>query len=162
MEPSLAERRAANPDPLSTLDQASVFHLVGYHVARADAGTRTAYTRHVGRPLGLTPVEFTALMLLRSNASVTQKQLAQTLAVTAANITILTDRLCEKGWVVRSRDDGDRRLQFAQLTDEGRGLADRAYELSLSCERELLGALSEGERAMLVELLVRLAHSRKP
>ena len=100
-------------------------------------------------------------MLLRSNASVTQKQLAQTLAVTAANITILIDRLCDKGWVVRNRDNGDRRLQFAQLTDEGRRLADRAYDLSLTCERELLGPLSEGERAMLVELQGRLAHSRR-
>lgn len=154
------EQKELEPRP-SGIDQSSLHHLVGYHIAQANIPSKAAFIRHVGAPLKLRPVEFTILMLVRGNPGITQKQLSQVLAVTAANITLLLDRLAEKGWVTRVRPESDRRVQAVNLTPAGEDLAARAHALSLDCEREMLRHLTAGERAILLELLDKVARHRR-
>lgn len=130
-------------------------------MAQANIPAKAAYYKYVGEPLKLRHVEFTILMLVKSNPAVTQKQLSQTLAVTAPNITILLDRLVEKGWIERVRSETDRRVQHIHLTAKGKKLAEASYRLSLSCESEMLKHLTPGERAMLLELLDKVARHRR-
>lgn len=145
----------------TVLDQSSLQHLLGYHMAQADVPAKAAFYKYVGEPLKLRHVEFTILMLVKSNPGLTQKQLAQTLAVSAPNITILLDRLVDKGWIERLRSEKDRRVQHIRLTADGAELAERSHQLSLGCEYEMLKHLSEGERIMLLELLDKVARHRK-
>lgn len=144
-----------------SVDQSALQHLLGYHMAQADIPAKAAFYKYIGEPLKLRHVEFTILMLVKANPAVTQKQLSQTLAVTAANITILLDRLVEKGWIERVRSDADRRVQHIYLTAEGAALAEHSHQLSLSCEFEMLKHLTEGERIMLLELLDKVARHRR-
>lgn len=130
-------------------------------MAQADIPAKAAYYKYIGEPLNLRHVDFTILMLVKTNPGVTQKQLSQTLAVTAPNITILLDRLVDKGLLVRVRSEIDRRVQHIHLTPEGVAIADRSYQLSLGCEREMLKHLTEGERIMLLELLDKVARHRR-
>ncbi|WP_326544055.1 MarR family winged helix-turn-helix transcriptional regulator [Pseudorhodoferax sp.] len=148
-------------DVPTVVDQSCLQHLLGYHMAKADVPAKAAYYKYIGDPLTLRHVEFTILMLVKSNPAVTQKQLAQTLAVSAANITILLDRVVEKGWIERVRSDSDRRMQHIHLTTAGEKLAEQAYQLSLTCEREMLKHLTVGERTMLLELLDKVARHRR-
>ena len=149
-------------DPTApVVDQSSLQHLLGYHMAQADIPAKAAFYKYIGEPLKLRHVEFTILMLVKSNPAVTQKQLSQTLAVTAANITILLDRLVEKGWIERVRSETDRRVQHIYLTEAGAALAEDSYRLSLRCEFEMLKHLTEGERIMLLELLDKVARHRR-
>lgn len=141
---------------LSTLD-----HLIGYHVAQATIPSRAAFDKAIGDPLKLRRVEFTILMLLLANASLTQKQLARVLAISAPNLTILLDRMADKGWLLRTRSEVDRRVQNVSLSDEGRRLARDAHARSLDCEHELQSHLTPGERAILHELLKKLARHRR-
>lgn len=143
------------------VDQSSLQHLLGYHMAQADIPAKAAFYKYIGEPLKLRHVEFTILMLVKSNPAVTQKQLSQTLAVTAANITILLDRLVEKGWIERMRSETDRRVQHIVLTAAGAALAEQSHALSLTCEAEMLRHLTEGERIMLLELLDKVARHRR-
>lgn len=143
------------------IDQSSLSHLLGYHMAQADIPAKAAFYKYVGVPLGLRHVEFTILMLVKDNPAVTQKQLAQTLAVSAPNITTLLDRIVERGWVERVRSESDRRVQHIHLTAVGRKLAEASYRASQTCEKEMLRHLTAGERTMLLELLDKVARHRR-
>ena len=98
------------------------------------------------------------LVLLMGNHSATPKQLAQTLGVSPPNVTVLVDRLAERGLLQRQRSDTDGRALNLRLTDKGLDLAQRAHRVSLTMEAQLLSTLSAAERAMLGELLLKLAH----
>jgi len=121
---------------------------------------RQVYQRQVGDPLDLRTVEFTVLMLLLANDDVTPTQISRTLAMSAPNLTQLLDRLTQRGLIARQRSLQDRRAQHVRLTRSGRALAKRAHELSLKMEAETLHTFSDAERAMLLELLLRVARLR--
>lgn len=141
------------------LDESAVLHILGYRLAQASILMRGVFNRHVGEPLNLRTVEFTLLMLLLTNDDVTPSQISRTLAMSAPNLTQLLDRLAERGLVARERSPHDRRAQHIRLTRAGRALAKRAHEVSLGMEQETLHHLTDAERAMLFELLQRVARA---
>jgi len=140
----------------SALDQSAVQHLIGYRLALAEVATRRVFQRHIGTPFKLRPVEFTVLLLLLASGAATPKQLASTLHVPPPNVTVLVDRLVERGLLLRQRSDTDGRALNLRLTDAGQDLARRAQRASRSMETGMLSALSVAERAMLGELLHKL------
>lgn len=164
---------AAGPGPASSVDAATqapvrertvaaatgdlalgtLAGILGFHLARASAFTYDLFDRYLGEPLGLRKVEYSLLMLLQANGPIAPKRLAQALAVSAPNLTMLIDRLAQRGLVRRERSTTDRRSQNIVLTAEGRSLAERGTEAVPEMERELLGRLSHAERLMLIELL---------
>lgn len=150
------------PAVAAGLDHAALRHVLGYQLAQAAIPTRTVFLRAIGEPLQLRPVEFTILQLIAHNADVTQKQLAQALAVTAPGMTVLLDRLEARGLLVRQRNERDKRSQVIRLTAAGTRLAAQSHASSLEMERDLLRHLSEAERAMLFELLHKVARHRRP
>jgi DNA-binding MarR family transcriptional regulator len=151
----------ADPAPAHGIDQACLAHLLGYQLSLADIPAKRVFFRHIGEPLGLRPVEFTILILAAFNPSATQKQLAQALALSAPNTTILLDRLAERGLIERVRSTADRRAQHIHLTPAGRKLARAAHEVSRTMEQDLLRHLSDGERALLLELLHKVGRHRR-
>lgn len=157
----MTSRTHPSETPPPTVDQSSLQHLLGYHMAKADIPAKAAFYKYVGEPLKLRHVEFTILMLVKSNPAVTQKQLSQTLAVSAPNITILLDRLVDRGWIERVRSEFDRRVQHIHLTAEGARFAEQSHRASLTCEKEMLKNLTPGEQLMLLELLDKVARHRK-
>jgi DNA-binding MarR family transcriptional regulator len=143
------------------LDQSCLQHLLGYQIARADVPTRRAFAEHIGKPLDLSPVEFSSLVLLAFNPGTTPKQLAEALAMVAPAVTVLLDRLEKRGLIERARSDSDRRAQIVSLTPTGRELALQAHALSMDMEQDVLGALSAAERAILIELLQKVARAAR-
>lgn len=127
--------------------------ILGFHLARASAVSYELFDRYLGEPLGLRKVEYSLLMLLQANGPIAPKRLAQALAVSAPNLTMLIDRLAQRGLVRRERSTTDRRSQNIVLTAEGLSLAERSAAAVPEMERELLGRLSRAERLMLIELL---------
>jgi DNA-binding MarR family transcriptional regulator len=141
-------------------DGAALGQLLGYQLALASIATRKLYTRHVGEPIQLKPVEFTILMLLLVNEEVTPKRLGHALAVSAPNLTILLDRLQRRELVTRVRSETDRRSQHVHLTRKGQALAKKAQDIALTMENELARTLSAAEKAMLIELLRKVSRHR--
>ena len=70
---------------------------------------------------------------------------------------MLAGGLCDSGLIVRDRDEADRRRYVLELSAAGRRLVARADEAIAAGERELLGALEEGDREQLHALLQRVA-----
>ena len=154
----MARQRAAEQTELADggLDQSRLTHLVGYAASRASIELKKAFASHMA-PLQLKAVEFSILALVASNPGVNQKRIAQTLDISAPNMAITLDRLVERGWVERVRSTCDRRAQQIHLTPKGRELEKRAGEIALAMEAEPLRMLSAAERALLIELLLKVA-----
>jgi DNA-binding MarR family transcriptional regulator len=145
------------PAAEAALDTSPVQHLLGFRLALAEVSTRRVFQRHIGTPFKLRPVEFTLLMLLRANPGATPKRLAQALHLSPPNVTVLVDRMAARALVERQRSPDDGRATILQLTPAGAELARRAQQASRSMEDGLLQALTPGERALLGELLHKLA-----
>jgi DNA-binding MarR family transcriptional regulator len=141
----------AKPPPRE-LDDASLQHLVGYAASRAALELRKVFAANMA-PFDLRVAEFTILMLVASNGDVNQKQLGRALDISPPNMAVTLDRMVESGWVERVRSTHDRRAQHIHLTARGRALAERARRISATMEEHALAALSQAERALLIELL---------
>jgi DNA-binding MarR family transcriptional regulator len=153
------EERADNSVTRSGLDQSRLTHLVGYAATRASVELKKTFQKHLG-PLDLKAVEFSILVLVASNPRVNQKQLGQSLEVSAPNMAITLDRMVERGWVARVRSTEDRRAQLIHLTPAGQQLVKRAEKIASDMEHEATGVLSEAERLLLIELLLKVARGK--
>ena len=68
--------------------------------------------------------------------------------------------MVERGWVERVRSERDRRAMIIHLTKKGRDLVARAEKIAATMEEAALGGLSNAERALLLELLFKVAKPR--
>lgn len=138
------------------LELGALADLAGYHMARAAVVTTAAFEQHIGKPFGLRKVEFSLLALLLANGPLVPKVLGQCLALTPPKLTLLLDRLQDRGLVQRERNPADGRSQHIVLSDAGRRLAKEAARVAPSMEQGLRERLTRAEHAMLVELLAKL------
>ena len=154
-----AEEPAGADVTRAGLDQSRLTHLVGYAATRASVELKKSFQKHLG-PLKLKAVEFSILVLVASNERVNQKQLGESLEVSAPNMAITLDRMVERGWVERVRSTEDRRAQLIHLTPAGRHLVQCAEKIAATMENEATRVLSEGERLLLIELLLKVARGK--
>lgn len=145
-----------NQAPSLAVDTSRLTRLAGYAASRAAIQLRKAFQQHVG-PLQLTVVEFSVLVLVASNPRLNQKRLGAALDLSAPGLAVILDRLAERGLVLRVRSTVDRRAQQLQLTPAGRALAERAEAIAATMESDTLAVLSPAERALLIELLLKVA-----
>lgn len=164
--------RSATPDPAGgrarplsrhqpndALDTSRLAHLVGYAVSRAAVPLKIAFAHHM-TPLGLKAVEFSVLVLVAANPLLNQKQLGSALDLSAPNLAVILDRLAERGLVARVRGTVDRREHQLELTPAGTELTARAERVAATMESDALHRLSDAERALLIELLHKVAAAR--
>jgi len=149
-------RKTARKAPRRALDDSALAHLVGYAASRAALEMRKVFARHM-EPFDLRIAEFTILMLVATNGDVNQKQLGDALDISPPNMAVTLDRMVERGWVERVRSTHDRRAQHVHLTARGRALAERTRRISATMEEPALAMLSAAERALLIELLRKIA-----
>jgi DNA-binding MarR family transcriptional regulator len=138
-------------------DEGVLSQNIGYHIAQAEVTTMRLYTEHIGEPFSLRPVEYSLLVLLHTNAELSPKQLAQALALPAPSLTMLVDRLHERGLLERVRSETDRRSQRVLLSAAGETLVQQAIASSPVMNRALDQALTPGEQMILTELLQKVA-----
>jgi DNA-binding MarR family transcriptional regulator len=111
---------------------------------------------HVLDSFGLTPTQYTVLLLLDPDHGRRASDLLGPLLLEKSSLSRLLDRLVAQQLVRRISDPSDRRSQLIVLTHEGltrRDLARQFYERSLE---ERLSGLTEGEREQLTTLLNKL------
>jgi DNA-binding MarR family transcriptional regulator len=161
--PRLAHPASVPPKhaPETRLTEGGLHPILGYQLAQAAVVTSQVFQSQVGKPLKLRPVEFTVLTLVARNPDATARQLARALAVTPPSIALWLERLEARGLVVRERSSRDARVQHLRATAKGASLADTAARRLAEGEQAALTSLSPAERAMLGELLHRLALGRK-
>lgn len=148
--------------PQARLDEGRLHDVLGYRLAQAAIVTTDDFDRTVTEPMGMSKVELTLLHLINKNTGVTPSRLAKALAISMPAVTVWLGKLEQRGWVTRQRSATDRRSQHFEVTPTGQALVDRAVQALLEAERQTLASLSQAERAMLIELLDKVARRRKP
>ena len=122
---------------------------------------RKAHQRHVAifasRIGDLTPPQFAAQARLREAGDTSQNQLGALVAMDAATIKGVIDRLKARGLVTLTRHAGDRRRLMVGLTAEGREAVDRLLPLAKAITAETLAPLSAREAETLTKLLAKIA-----
>jgi DNA-binding MarR family transcriptional regulator len=122
---------------------------------------RKAHQRHVSifaaHIADLTPPQFAALAKLADIGETSQNQLGSLIAMDAATVKGVIDRLKTRGFVELSRHEGDKRRLLVSLTAEGRETVQRLIPLAERITAETLAPLSAKEAATLMKLLARLA-----
>lgn len=88
-----------------------------------------AQARTLARDTSLTPSQVVVLKELSARESVQPGELARSAGLKQATISILLDRLQERGLVQRTRGDEDRRTVRVQITSDGRRILADAPDL---------------------------------
>jgi len=143
------------------LDHSKMQKLLGYNLAQASIPSSKVFQRLIGRPLGLSQVEFSILVLLSSNPGCTGKQLCDSLGTSAARMSLLLDRLAGRMWIEKTQSGLDKRLQYLELTPAGEELVHKSFGLASSMEVDVLSHLTKIEQVLLTELLIKVAAQRK-
>ena len=121
---------------------------------------RKAHQRHVAifasQIADLTPPQFAALAKLYEVGETSQNQLGTLVAMDAATIKGVIDRLKARGLVELDRHEGDKRRVMVRLTSEGRQAVEKLIPFARSITAETLEPLSAREAETLLKLLARL------
>jgi DNA-binding MarR family transcriptional regulator len=122
---------------------------------------RKAHQRHLaifGAKIGdLTPPQFAALAKLADVGETSQNQLGSLIAMDAATVKGVIDRLKARGLVELTRHDVDKRRLMVSLTAEGRETVERLIPLAEEITAETLAPLSSKDAATLLRLLAKIA-----
>ncbi len=122
---------------------------------------RKAHQRHVAifatKIADLTPPQFAALAKLADVGETSQNQLGSLIAMDAATVKGVIDRLKARGLVELTRHDVDKRRLLVSLTPQGRETIERLIPLAEAITTETLAPLSQKEAATLFKLLSRIA-----
>ena len=122
---------------------------------------RKAHQRHLAifasRIADLTPPQFAALAKLANVGETSQNQLGSLIAMDAATVKGVIDRLKARGLVDLTKHDADKRRLMVSLTTEGCATVDRLVPLAQQITAETLAPLSRKEATTLLKLLSRIA-----
>lgn len=128
---------------------------------------RRAYQRHVmlfneHMPPDLTPTQSSALLRLHACGPMSQNRLGRRIAVDASTIKGVVDRLKARGLVTVRPHDTDQRRLLVSLTEQGELFVRTCIPRAVEVARATLEPLDEAERALMVEMLRRLADGTRP
>jgi DNA-binding MarR family transcriptional regulator len=133
------------------------YHLqdqVGFILRKASQRHIAIFARHID---DLTPPQFAALAKLAEIGETSQNQLGAQIAMDAATIKGVIDRLKARGLVALSEHKEDRRRLVVSLSDDGRELIERLLPLAERITAETLAPLNARETATFLRLLAKLA-----
>jgi MarR family transcriptional regulator, transcriptional regulator for hemolysin len=112
--------------------------------------------------LGLRPRELRTLVLVDRHPGMSQRALAERLAMDPGNLVALLDGMDARGLLVRERDPADRRRSTLRLTRAGERLLARASDATHAVEDAVFGALSDDERAAFTRTALRVFAGSNP
>src|SRR4051794_15993562 len=134
---------------------------IGLRLARTARTAGQAFDHALSEAGGSAPT-WQVLLLVRSEQWGTQAQMAEAMGITGATLTHHLNALEKRGLVRRWREEGNRRVQRAALTDDGEALFERLRVVAQRHDERLHEALGEDGVAGLAELLDRLQANIAP
>ena len=127
---------------------------VGFVLRKAHQRHVSIFAAHIG---DLTPPQFAALARLADVGETSQNQLGTLIAMDAATVKGVIDRLKTRGLVELSKHEVDKRRLLVNLTAEGRNAVERLIPIARDITEETLAPLSAKEAAIFMKLLAKLA-----
>lgn len=106
---------------------------------------------------GISITEWRVIAVLGRYSGLSANQVAERTAMDKVAVSRTLARLVERGLIVRSTDDDDRRRSVLALSARGKRIHTQIAPLALEMEHKLLAGLSREEKQMLDTLLDKLA-----
>ena len=116
----------------------------------------------IGDELGLTSLQAITLLLVDERRPRPMKNFCMLYHCDASNITGIVDGLEQKGMVSRRSDPKDRRIKTIRLEPAGRQMQQCIIEKLETSNGLLLDSLSASEAKQLVQIIDKLAATKKP
>jgi len=107
--------------------------------------------------LGLTPGQVFLLHFIRQESQCSVSKLAEKMDVAASAITVMLDRLENHGFVVRTRDNVDRRVVMIALTDAGEETLNHVLNVRKQIMQNCLTQIESHELDSFIQTLEKLA-----
>lgn len=102
----------------------------------------------------LTVIEINTILVIgHGSENKKMSEIANTLGVTFGTPTVTIDRLIKKGYVIRQRDQEDRRQVFISLSESGVSVFGSIVQLRNKLAEKIFGILDIEERKSLIEIL---------
>ncbi|RAP75000.1 MarR family winged helix-turn-helix transcriptional regulator [Paenibacillus montanisoli] len=116
----------------------------------------TAHVHQDIRKSGLNPTEFGVLELLYHKGEQPLQQIGEKILMTSGNITYVIDKLAGKGLAQRKACPTDRRVIYAEITEQGRQFLDEIFPRHREVIANAVSGLSPEEREQAIHLLKKL------
>jgi DNA-binding MarR family transcriptional regulator len=127
---------------------------VGFILRKVNQRHIAIFAKHIG---DLTPPQFAALAMLAEIGEASQNRLGAMVAMDAATIKGVIDRLKARELVTLSAHSEDRRRLVVSLSKDGRAMIEKLLPLAERITEETLAPLNARETATFLKLLARLA-----
>ncbi|MDQ0270689.1 MarR family winged helix-turn-helix transcriptional regulator [Cytobacillus purgationiresistens] len=121
-----------------------------------------AINEHVNRRIqtyGLNPTEFAVLELLYHKGNQPLQQIGGKILLASGSITYVVDKLENKGYLRRVACPNDRRVTYAEISDEGRAFIENVFPGHEEYIHELMTELSAEEKDTVIDLIKKLGLS---
>ncbi|WP_424767653.1 MarR family winged helix-turn-helix transcriptional regulator [Paenibacillus sp. sgz302251] len=105
---------------------------------------------------GLNRTEFGVLELLYHKGPQPLQQIGEKVLMSSGNITYVVDKLEQKQMVRRRASTEDRRLIYAEITDQGKKFIEEAFPAHTNTIEAAVGGLTLEEKQLASELLKKL------
>ncbi len=146
--PVLIETEDPVPDDYHLQDQ------IGFILRKANQRHLAIFAARIG---DLTPPQFAALAKLHEVGETSQNQLGTLIAMDAATVKGVIDRLKARGLVEFGKHEADKRLLMVKLTTDGFAMIERLIPLAAKITEETLAPLTGREIGTLMRLLSKIA-----
>jgi DNA-binding MarR family transcriptional regulator len=123
---------------------------------------RAVFLRSSIELVGMNLKNMVVLAYLRDHPRVSQQGMTEDLSMDSNTGVLVLNDLEDLEFVERRRDPADRRRHLVDITDAGLEALERAEVAQGSIENEILGGLSESERATFRRLLVKALEDHLP
>ena len=107
---------------------------------------------------GLNPTEFSVLELLYHRGRQPIQLIGKKVLIASSSITYVIDKLETKQYVVRQACPEDRRVTFAELTDQGRQLMDEIFPKHEQVINQAFEGMEQQEMEEMIETVKKIGY----
>lgn len=108
---------------------------------------------------GISFTEFGVLEVLLHKGPLPIGEIGSRILLTSGSMTYVIDKLQDRDLIRRRACDEDRRIIYAELTEQGRSLIETVFAEHAALIRRLMEELEPAEKETATDLLKRLGHS---
>ena len=130
-----------------------------YQLSVASNAVSTRIAEQYRKRFALKTTEWRIMAVLGDGGPLTQRELSQLTLMDKVPVNRACKALESRGLAKRMPNTRDGRSHLLELTEEGRAVHAGIMPLARAIEEELFAGFSEGERAQLMTLLVRIRES---
>ncbi|MGP4039813.1 MarR family transcriptional regulator [Gracilibacillus sp. D59] len=100
---------------------------------------------------GLYPSHFHVLHIVEQTGRIQMAEIAKKLNINKSNLTPLIQKLMEKEFIVKIKDEKDRRITYIQMTENGKRFSEEKKQILYEIVQERFATLADKDKKALKE-----------